>query len=598
MSRRESVEHRRRAGDWVTWLGPLFGFGILALLLAYWAAALLTGGAQGRTPFSLPIEQVTGSMPAPGLATWIVFALLVLIPAALLCVAAARWGGGGRRRRSRLDDAAARMGRGKEDLEEFLPAGARAKAERLRPGGLGKGDGEVGPAIGRTLTGRRLMLRQSWEDCSIDIYGPRRGKSSARAIPAILDAPGPVVATANKVELYPETWQHRTTKGRVDLYDPQHLIVSKNTPAACWYNPLTQVDGPVAAAELAEIWRVAAVDPDARTDEYFSPAGKELTANLMLAAAVRGGTLMDVYKWLLDPETEEPERTLADHGFELPAFSMRELRTTTVKQRDGVYGGPRIWLRPLVDAHTARWVTPGNGRQFDPVEFVENPNTLYLHSQKGAGSAAALVGSLVKGIFDAAKAKAGTMGRLDPSLLAVLDEVANVCRLPDLPEYYSHFGSRGINIMAFLQSYKQGRNLWGEHGMDALWGSATVRIYGGGEGDTQFLRSLAELIGRHTVIDRTRSVGQGPRGVTLSEHHAREFTLDVDDLGSLPKWRAVMFTQAGRPAMFELAPYFRDPELARVVTASKEAFTEALGTRTLPHLVHSLDGLAPKELPW
>ena len=41
-------------------------------------------------------------------------------------------------------------------------------------------------------------------------------------------------------------------------------------------------------------------------------------------------------------------------------------------------------------------------------------------------------------------AKRSPGGRLVVPLVAVLDEAANVCRWPELPNLYSHCGSRGI----------------------------------------------------------------------------------------------------------------------------------------------------------
>ena len=42
----------------------------------------------------------------------------------------------------------------------------------------------------------------------------------------------------------------------------------------------------------------------------------------------------------------------------------------------------------------------------------------------------------------------------------VLDEAANVCRWRDLPNLYSHYGSRGIILMTILQSWSQGVEVW------------------------------------------------------------------------------------------------------------------------------------------
>ncbi len=43
-------------------------------------------------------------------------------------------------------------------------------------------------------------------------------------------------------------------------------------------------------------------------------------------------------------------------------------------------------------------------------------------------------------------------GRLPVPLVMVLDEAANVCRIRELPDLYSHLGSRGVVVQTVLQS--------------------------------------------------------------------------------------------------------------------------------------------------
>jgi hypothetical protein len=59
-----------------------------------------------------------------------------------------------------------------------------------------------------------------------------------------------------------------------------------------------------------------------------------------------------------------------------------------------------------------------------------------------------------------------------------LDEAANICRIADLPDLYSHLGSPGITPRHHPAAYEQGVTLWGEHGMATLWGAATKKIIG------------------------------------------------------------------------------------------------------------------------
>ncbi|MEV1204098.1 TraG/TraD/VirD4 family protein, partial [Microbispora rosea] len=90
-------------------------------------------------------------------------------------------------------------------------------------------------------------------------------------------------------------------------------------------------------------------------------------------------------------------------------------------------------------------------------------------------------------------------GRLDPPMTVSLDEAANICRIADLPELYSYMGSRGVCLVTILQSYEQGITVWGEHGMAALWGAATMKLIGAGADSPRLARDLATLVGQHDV---------------------------------------------------------------------------------------------------
>ena len=70
--------------------------------------------------------------------------------------------------------------------------------------------------------------------------------------------------------------------------------------------------------------------------------------------------------------------------------------------------------------------------------------TLYSLSKEGVGSAGALTGALTTTFLTEAerRGQVSPAGRVPVPVVAVLDEVANVCRWRDLPDKYSHYGSR------------------------------------------------------------------------------------------------------------------------------------------------------------
>jgi type IV secretory pathway TraG/TraD family ATPase VirD4 len=105
-------------------------------------------------------------------------------------------------------------------------------------------------------------------------------------------------------------------------------------------------------------------------------------------------------------------------------------------------------------------------------------------------------------------------GRLQTPMIGVLDEAANVCRWRELPNLYSHYGSRGIVLMTILQSWSQGVEVWGREGMRKLWSASNIKVYGGGVAEAEFLNEVAQLVGEYRYSNMTKSRLNQPREYT------------------------------------------------------------------------------------
>jgi len=345
-----------------------------------------------------------------------------------------------------------------------------------------------------------------------------------------------VVATSNKRDLADATRGVRAEVGPVWVFDPQGIV---DEPATWWWNPLSYVTDEVKATVLAEVFAAASRDPGAKTDAYFEPAGRDLLTNLLLAAALDGRSITAVYLWATRPTDDEAAAILRAHGYPLGAASVDEVVNMHDKQRGGVYGTAKQIVAFLTNRQALSWVTPDTGtikrREFDPAAFVRSRGTLYSLSKEGLGSAGPLVTALTVAVCEAAEdlAKRSPGGRLPVPMVALLDEAANVCRWCDLPNLYSHYGSRGIVMMTILQSWSQGVEVWGREGMRKLWSAANIKVYGGGVDEREFLSSLSELICDFELEQTSTSHGKGGRSTSRSTR--RERILDVADLGALPK---------------------------------------------------------------
>lgn len=543
---------------WVFVIVSIFGTGTIYAALHLGHSFAETGEEVPTDPFKTLFGFLGGDIPWPGTVGWLVVgavvAVLVLLSLFVWLVVK-----GGKGKRTRVDRAAGKLGTG-ADVASLQRKEALKKAKRL-------GTDKPGVPIGRHLaTG--AMLFGSWEDMHIDIWGPRTGKTTSRAVPAILVAPGAVLVTSNKRDVLDAVRGPRTEVGRVWVFDPQQLA---DEPPQWWWNPLTYVTDEVQAAKLAANFASGSREAGARTDAYFDPAGQDLLAGLLLAAALDNRPITDVYRWLTRPTDDTAVGILEAHDYPLTADQVAGVISAPDKQRGGIYGTAQQMASCLTNRQVVQWVTPSNDpsrEQFDPHRFIVSTDTLVSLSKEGRGTAGPLVTALTVAVCEAAEQIGAQSpgGRLRTPLLGVLDEAANVCRWKDLPDLYSHFGSRGIVLMTILQSWSQGVEVWGAGGMKKLWSASNIKVYGGGVDERSFLEDMAHVIGNYERIQSSASIT--PRqGRTVSRQVQKELIMEVSDLAAMPRGRALVFSSGNRPTLIRTVPWMEGPH-AKAVEAS------------------------------
>lgn len=461
-------------------------------------------------------------------------------------------------KRQEIDNAARFMGRGHQ-ISPLRKSSVKKTAKRL---GV-KGTLHPGVLLAQLVAGGE-RLYQSFEDTCVDIWGSRAGKSSTRAIPVILTAPGPVLATSNKPDLVGVCAKVRALAGKVTVFDPQGICGVKEPEV--FFNPLASVKVIEDARDVARIFEETTAELDAKKDAFFNPTGLTLVTDLVLAAALAGRYLDLVFGWINSPDNDEPVQLLMDHGHPAIAARVKETQELTEKTRGGVYKEAARMVSFLESAGLMKWITPGPGRtEFDPAQFVTSNDTLFLLSQEGSGSAGPIIAALTKAVFDAGEREAARhpAGRLPVPLLAVLDEAANICRIRTLPDKYSHYGSKGILPMVLLQSYEQGEEVWGEYGMAKMWSAANVRIYGGNAVSDKFLGSLEKLVGDY--VYREAETSYGANGATKSWRSQTESILSIADLASVPGDRMIILAGQSRATLARTLPWHKDRKLRRAV---------------------------------
>ncbi|MEU6536826.1 TraM recognition domain-containing protein [Streptomyces sp. NPDC047000] len=550
----------------VCWAGGTLGAGITghgwtAPPFAMSTATHLTSGGAGTLWPGTPPAAVYGGMLG--------LMALIAVPAVIAARLLSAWAG-------RTKGLA-----GRRQLAGMCPKGVETRARELRPGLKGREKlhpDETGNLLG-DLAPKGPELRSSYEDVELDLMAPRAGKSTGIAIPRVLRAQGAVLLTSNKSDVYAVTRAEREKTGRVWTFDPQGIA---HTERAMWWNLLGDCHTTEGARRLAGHFVASVNDDTAKKDFWISAAQNTLTA-LFLAAARGGAPVKDLLAWLADPADRTPIDLLRDAGLPAMAEQVQGTVRGAVETRDGIYETARQTVSCLLDPEILGWVTPDPYLpEFRPDLHVVGKDTLYLLSKDGGGSAAGVIAGLADATMRAGVVAAERMGgRLDPPLTAVLDEAANVCRISDLPDLYSHFGSRGINVVTLLQSYRQGARVWGEVGMDALWSAATVKLLGAGLDDADFVQKVSTLVGQHDV--RTPSLSRSKDGTQRSYSYRQEPILPPDRIRALPKGTALLLATGVRPALIRLRPWYKEPGAA-VISAQTKAEAEAITARATARL--------------
>jgi hypothetical protein len=607
-------ETRRRTTRGMGEETTLLALALAGLLvgLAAWAALSIGNAVAGRPVTANPVtalaEVVFGQRSWPWQAT-VPAALFTALGVMAAIVARRMWAGG-----SEIDAAARTMQRPSDIRMARIQDNLNANQRLLRDA-----DPHTralpGPPLGRTVISS-IELHVPAELGVTIAAGTRTGKTMAWAIPAVLAAWGPCLATSNKPDLYRHTVHGRRQRGRIWVSDLQ--AVTGQVVCGFWVNLLAEVTSLPAARKLAGFFvsastGTAAQAANARVDSYFDGGAQELLALYMFAAAIAGGDLLHVAEWLGHDQDDTPIIILRHHGHHRPADRITECQGLYARQRDGLYDMARRFLNVLSDSGYAQMITPPRRcvieatehadpqtgetvtaverielaathqlPEFSPRKFVTSTDTLYALSMAGHDSATPLTSALVGQILEAAldTARARPDGRLAVPLLAVLDEAANCARIGELPSYYTYAGGCGIILITILQVLEQGQDLWGANGL-ATMRAQSIEVYGGGIAAVDYLQHWSQMAGPHDVADRSRS--HGHQGTQRSLSWRSEPILDISLLAALPKDRALVRLPGHGPVLVRKI-WWQDTEYAPDIRTSLAQFEKAIQAPALPEV--------------
>ncbi len=422
----------------------------------------------------------------------------------------------------------------------------------LRPGILGSARRARGRDL-RALRGGRLGARPAASvrlgthrggaillpaEEHLLVLGPTgAGKSSALAIPAILEWPGPVVVTDPKGELLEATLPARRGRGEVAVFAPLMM------PSDRW-NPISSVRSSEDALRTAAFLMGKAPE----REPFWHDLALQLLQGLVVEAAAQGQTLTQVLSLLQAVPGDE----LAD---EMTHPLARRLVLGALSGGDrtalGVVATLVSHLGPYGTEQVA-WATAASS--FDPSSIAGPvPSTIYcLVTPADAPLLRGLVGALLSCCWRAIYARPPEV-----PVLFVLDEFAQLTFLPELAALVQLGRSQGARILLLAQDLASISATYGGDTTSALWANCRTKLLLPGISEVELLERVSKLAGSATIHGRA----DGRRGEPLGAHPL----LPPDEIRRIRHDRALVLHGGDQPALIRQRRWYQDASLRQMV---------------------------------
>ncbi len=395
------------------------------------------------------------------------------------------------------------------------------------------------------MIGRRTFVAAE-ERQSVIVVGPSQsGKTTGVVVPAIVNWDGPVLATSVKSDILRLTVEQRRRRGAVAVYDP-----TRSTGAATiGWSPLVAAGTWPGARRIASaMCSVAEAEGGMQDARFWYASAEKLLATLFFAASIAGASMSDVVRWVDDQEVQEPLLALQLAGVEEASRAARASFAREERQRSSVFATAETVISAFADPEVASSTAR---RSFDPGMLLgAPPELLTLYCCAPAREQERLrpvFTAILREVLDAAFAASTRTGEpLDPGLLVVLDEAANVAPLAELDTVLATAAGHGIQLVTVWQDIAQIEARYGRRS-STIVNNHKAKLVLPGVSDPMTLDHVSSLVGEREAFHLSRTVDEeGHRSRT--EATSTERLLTAGSIRQLPAGEVVLLYGSLPPA--------------------------------------------------
>ncbi len=388
---------------------------------------------------------------------------------------------------------------------------------------------------------------------SVVVFGPTgSGKTTSIVIPALLRHNGPAVALSVKSDLVHATHRERAKVGPVWVYDPLGLT---GMTSIAW-TPLRACRDWEEAQRMAEALTSAVGDTGLAESRFWDAMAAKLLEPLLHAAALADLSMRTVVEWIDQREIIAIETILKAHNADDAMQSLNASKTRDERTKSSVYASAEVILRAY---SSRRMADQPPSQSIDPAELIAKNGTLYVCAPtEDQVRLRPVFAALVKDIYRTAVLHSERTGKpLDPSLLLVLDEAANIAPIHDLAQIAATCRAYAIQLVTIFQDLAQVNTRYRQQAGTVI-NNHTAKVLLAGTSDRELLELMSRLLGDETTEQQTTQAG--PSGVTHSTQLRQRPLAAMHQLRQLTRDRGLLLYANLPPIVIRLPPHYAKHE--------------------------------------
>lgn len=303
-------------------------------------------------------------------------------------------------------------------------------------------------------------------------------------------------------------------------------------------------------------------------------------------------------EWLVDKYGSEDEARRHDEWFVITQYRGFKSTAKSPETEASIISSCNVRLAPFSAGEIARFFSSD---ELHLERFGEEKTAVYLVMSDMDNTTNFILAMLLYQLFDinTEKADRNPGSHCKIPITCLLDELANIGKIPDLDVKIATLRSRWINLCPVLQSLDQ-LNKWYKDSAKTIIGNCDTTVFLG-RTDEETNKQISERCGKRTIPVKSESVTKGTHGSTTTQvsYQAQEL-LRAEDIGHNPDVFApddcVVFINNARPIKDKKYPASEHPrygELAKCGELDLDQYGRSLDRMRSAEATGSLEALSP-----